>query len=104
MYFLDKRHLMPSNRLLSTNVRAVAKLLGRSYIGIERDAGYIAGARARIAISEMRKIGIEMTQAGEMTRPCVAECNDEWRKLVVAMIEHRPASARHVLADGNVTK
>ena len=69
---------------------AVAKRLGRSFIGIERDASYVAAARARIA-------GVKTLPPGAIA--AVADKRSEPRIPFAAIVEAGLVQAGEILAD-----
>ena len=69
---------------------AVAKRLGRSFIGIERDASYVAAARARIA-------GVKMLPPGAIA--AVADKRSEPRIPFAAIVEAGLLRAGEILVD-----
>ncbi len=71
---------------------AVAKRLGRSFIGIERDASFVRAARARIA-------GVEPLPAGAIA--AVADKRSEPRIPFAAIVEAGLVRAGEILVDEN---
>lgn len=88
---------------------AVAKKLGRHFIGIERDPDYIAGAQARLAAipgpedSSPEVLGKIITQAG---RPRIRFSslleNGLLRPGQALYFEGQPEKVAHILADGSL--
>jgi modification methylase len=84
---------------------AVAKKLGRHFIGIERDPGYIAAAKARIAAAEPIDAASLATIRGKRAEPRVPFGNLIEAGLINPGAVLTDAKARHralVRADGSV--
>jgi modification methylase len=85
---------------------AVAKRLGRSFIGIERDASYVAAARARIAGVEPLPQGAIAAVADKRSEPRIPFAAIVEAGLLRAgetLIDERKRHAAMVRADGTVS-
>jgi modification methylase len=84
---------------------AVAKQLGRSFIGIERDATYARHAEQRILNTEVLSIEALQTTVGKRAEPRIPFGNLIERGLVKAgetLFDHTQRIAANVRADGSI--
>ncbi len=84
---------------------AVAKRLGRRFIGLERDAGYAAAAEARIAAVEPLPEGVALTLPGKREQPRIPFGALVERGLVPAgatLVDRAQRWAATVGADGSI--
>ncbi len=84
---------------------AVAKQLGRHYIGFERDEGYAAGARKRISYVEELPLDALKTMVGKRAEPRIPFGNLIERgfvKVGETLFDHSHRIAANVRADGSI--